>query len=232
MKYSRRGGFRLRPDVFAVMFLMAPAVAFAQDVGARGPLVVERVHSPLVVAPDYKVTDLDGEFGQLAGAYVGRSIEDALFIGGAGYWLVNGSRGDTLAYGGVLAGWSMPLGSRIRLGGRGLVGLGRATLATELDFAGGLAGGPGWGSGGIRPGGTGGVTRFGAGGRRGTQVSTIRVRARDDFFVFEPQADVLTRITGHIGLHWAAGYRLTALTDALGDRVDGETGSVALQLEW
>ena len=55
---------------------------------------------------------------------------------------------------------------------------------------------------------------------------------RDDFFVFEPQADLLTRVTDHIGLHWAGGYRLTALADALDDRVNGPIGSVALQVEW
>jgi hypothetical protein len=69
-------------------------------------------------------------------------------------------------------------------------------------------------------------------GRGGTQVSTVRVRARDDFFVFEPQAEVLTRLTDHIGLNWAAGYRLTGLTDALDDRLNGATGNLGLQLQW
>ncbi len=231
MKYRRSCGFRLQPGVFALALLLVPAAGFAQNVPAQGPLVVERVHSPVVVAPDYKVTDLDGEFGQLAGAYVGRAIDGALFIGGAGYWLVNGSGGDELAYGGVLAGWSMPAGGRIRFGARGLVGFGRATLGTDFDIVRGFDGGRGGGIGGNRPGDIRGVTRFGTSGR-GAQVSTIRVRAQDDFFVFEPQADALTRITDNIGLHWAAGYRLTALTDALDDRVNGATGSVALQLEW
>ncbi|MBI3050504.1 MAG: hypothetical protein HYY76_19590 [Acidobacteria bacterium] len=53
---------------------------------------VERVHTPFVIAPDYKVTDFDDSLGQLAGAYVGRIIDDVLFTGGAGYWLVNGVR--------------------------------------------------------------------------------------------------------------------------------------------
>ncbi len=203
-------------------------MAFAQNAPAQGPLVIERVHNPFVVAPDYKVTDLDGELGQLAGVYAGRSLDGTLFIGGAGYWLVNGSGGDELAYGGVLTGWSMPAGRRIRFGARGLVGFGRATLGTDLDITRGLNDPRGFGG---RGDGRGDI-RFGTTGRGGTQVSSIRVRARDDFFVFEPQADVLTRITDHIGLNWAAGYRLTALTDALDDRINGPTGSVAVQLEW
>ena len=140
----------------AILFLLCPGVALAQTSPAQGPLVIERVHNPFVVAPDYKVTDLDGEFGQLAGVYAGRSIEDTLFIGGAGYWLVNGSGGDKLAYGGLLAGWSMPVGSRIRFGARSLVGLGRATLGTDFDELRRLDGQRGLNDG--------RVTRFGAGG--------------------------------------------------------------------
>jgi hypothetical protein len=239
MKHIRPGGLRLPVRALALGLLLVPATAFAQNAPAQGPLVIERVHNPFVVAPDYKVTDFNGELGQLAGVYAGRSVEDALFIGGAGYWLVNGSRGDELAYGGVMAGWSMPAGSRIRFGVRSLVGVGRATLATDVDVTRGLVGrGRGFddgrgGGGGIRPGDIRGTTRFGRTDQGGAQASTIRVRARDDFFVFEPQADLLTRISSHFALNWAAGYRLTALTDVLDDgRLDGATGSVALQLQW
>jgi hypothetical protein len=215
--------------------LLVPSIAFAQNAQTpttQGPLVLERVHNPFVVAPDYKVTDLDGEFGQLAGGYVGRSIDDALFVGGGGYWLVNGSRGDDLAYGGAIVGWSMPAGSRIRFGARGLVGGGRATLGTDVDVRRtvGVRGD-------VRGFDPRGGARFGAGSRgagidTATTTSTVRVRAHDDFFVFEPQADVLTRLTDHIGLNWTAGYRLTAATDVLDDRINGVTGSVALQLQW
>ena len=221
----------------AILFLLVPGVALAQTTPAQGPLVVERVHNPFVVAPDYKLTDLDGEFGQLAGFYVGKSIEETVFIGGAGYWLVNGSGGDELWYGGLLAGWSRPVGNRIRFGARGLVGIGGATLGSDvdirrLDAQRGFADGRGFAGDGRGFGDNRNVTRFGTGGRGGAQPTNLRVRARDDFFVFEPQANVLTRINDHIGLQWAGGYRLTALTDFLDDRVNGPIGSVALQLEW
>ena len=224
MKGIRIRSLRLRPEALVLLFLLLPGVALAQTAPAPGPLVVERVHNPFVVAPDYKVTDLDGAFGQLAGFYVGKSLEDTVFIGGAGYWLVNGSGGDELWYGGLLAGWSMPLGNRIRFGARSLVGIGGATLGSSVDVR-RLDGPRGFGD-------NRNVTRFGAGGRGGAQPSAIRVRAQDDFFVFEPQGSVLTRLTDHIGLQWAGGYRLTALTDFLDDRVNGPVGSVALQLEW
>ena len=62
--------------------------------------------------------------------------------------------------------------------------------------------------------------------------STFWVRARDDFFVFEPQADLLTRVTDYVSVNWGAGYRLTALTDVLDDRLNSATSSVALRFEW
>ena len=180
------------------------------------------------MATDYKVTDLDGEVGQLAGGYIGRAIENVLFVGGAGYWLVGGSRGDELAYGGLLVGWSAPLGSRIRFGVRGLVGGGRATLATDIDISRGIGRFNNHGNDPRIPGF--GTDNRGRGAR--TPPSNVRVRRRDEFFVFEPQADLITRVTEHVSVNWAAGYRLTALTDVLDDRLNGATGSVALQFEW
>jgi hypothetical protein len=204
-------------------FAALPAPALAQGTpapGQQGPLVVERVHNPFVVAPDYKVTDLNDDLGQLAGAYVGTSIEETLFFGAGAYWLVNGSRGDELAYGGGIVGWSFPVAGRIRLGTRGLVGFGSATLGTDVTVT----------RGGVR-----GIDARGirGGDLRGTPATaTVRVRARDDFFVFEPQVDALARVASFLGVRWAAGYRLAGLTDALEDRLNGATGSVALQFQW
>ena len=204
---------RLTAAGVALLFLLLPSTGQAQTPAtSQGPLIVEVVHDPFVVATDYKVTDFDGKVGQLAGGYIGRAMDETLFIGAAGYWLVNGSDGDELAYGGLLTGWSVPLGTRIRFGARGLIGGGRATLGTDVDF--------------LR-----GSGRFNRRGRAAS-LQNFRGLARDDFFVFEPQADLLTRVTNHVSLNWAAGYRLTAFADVLDNRLNGATGSVALQVEW
>ena len=226
---------RLQAAAVALLFLLIPAAGYAQTATSapgQGPLIVEFAHNPFVVATDYKLTDLDGELGQLAGGYIGRLIEDVLFVGGAGYWLVNGSGGDELAYGGLLVGWSTPFGSRIRFGARGLVGAGRATLGTDAPLLlVDIRRGGGFNNRGNDP----RITRFGTNTRGSgarTPLSSVRVHRRDEFFVFEPQASLLTRVTEHVSVNWAAGYRLTALTEALDDRLNGATGSVALQFEW
>lgn len=196
-----------------VMALLAlPAASFAQGPTRTGPgpLVIERLENRFVIAPDFKVTEIDGDTGQLAGGYAGWLAEDTLLVGGAAYWLANGPDDAELAYGGLLIGWTTPAEHRIQFGARGLVGVGRATLGTE-------------------------VTRFARFGSRRSApappaTTTVRVRGRDDFFVFEPQLTLVTKLTDHFAVTWGAGYRLTGYTDFLDDRLRGLTGSVALQL--
>ena len=147
--HQKRPEFRREPTLIAstqairrvslsLFVLLIPSAVLAQTPPtpptAQAPLVLERIFSPWVAAPDYKIADVDGDTGQLAGAYVGRLLDNTLFIGGGFYWLVNGDHGEEMRYGGLLLGWSMPAGSMIRFGGRGLVGFGTATLGTDLAF--------------------------------------------------------------------------------------------------
>ena len=218
--------------VASLLLLLVPVAATAQTSASeqqtpaaaptpqQGPLVLERIQNPFVVAPDYRFTDLDGNTGQLAGAYAGRLFDNTLFIGGGYYWLVNGGHEEEMRYGGFILGWSMPAGKAIRFGARGLVGLGTAELATGTDFRvpdprvqdprmgdrlHGVAGIPG---------------------------QTVRFLAHDDFFVFEPQANATINIIQHVGVEVGAGYRITGSTEALQDRLNGISGSLALQLTW
>jgi hypothetical protein len=203
-----------------IAVLVLPVAGFAQTTPTsptpptQGPLVLERIHTNFVVAPDYKITELDGEVAHLAGAYAGWLTEDTLLVGGAAYSVANRTDDFKLTYGGLVAGWTLFPDRRIQFGARGLVGLGRATLGTDVAFA-----------------------RFGRGGRD-TRVSTrpqpvpetVRFRIEDDFFVFEPQLAVVTRLTNHIAINVGAGYRLTAYAERLDDRVNGASGSIGVQL--
>ena len=85
----------MRRLLFAVVFapvLLASVPSLAQGQQTPAPLVVERVPTALLVAPDYKITDVDGEIGQLAGLYRGRVVDDALLVGGALYWPIDRTR--------------------------------------------------------------------------------------------------------------------------------------------
>src|ERR1700675_1243032 len=88
--------------------VLSSTAAYAQTTAAspaapaNGPLVLERIHDGWVLAPDFKVTDVDNRTGELAGGYGGRLIDGTIIIGGAGYWLANGGRDLKMGYGGLV----------------------------------------------------------------------------------------------------------------------------------
>lgn len=185
----------------------------------HGPLILERVESRFVVAPDYKITELDGDVAHLAGGYAGLLTDDTVFVGGALYSATNRSDDFKLTYGGLALGWNVFPAGRVQFGARGLVGLGRATLGSDVNVL-------RFDDRNVRFG-----SRSDRTDRLGTAVpATVRVLARDDFFVFEPQLTAVAKLTDHIGLQVGAGYRVTAYADRLRDRVNGPAGSIALQL--
>jgi hypothetical protein len=201
-----------------LVLLVSSAAAYAQTPAApaQGPLTLEPIHSPLVVAGDYKITDLDGRAAHMAGVRAGRLVDDMFFVGGAAYWLPDGPNRSELTYGGAVIGWSSNPQRRISFGGSGLVGAGTAQILADFTVL---------QRGRIDPRHIGRPVLITA--SDGTRAITARVR--DDFFVFEPQANLNTRVTRHFSVDWSAGYRVTAAARSLENRIDGVTGSLALR---
>jgi hypothetical protein len=195
--------------------MLVPIAAAAQDPAPpASALVLERIHNDFIVAPDFKITDVDGRTGNLAGFTAGMLQGDTFFIGGAGYWLTNGSDDEfEMMYGGLMLGWNMRPERRLQFGARGLLGGGTATLATNFDvFTGG------------------GRDRGRLDTRAAATRRTVRVGAREDFFVAEPQVTVGARLSNHFDLNFAAGYRFAGMVDQLDDRLNGPTGTISVQL--
>src|SRR4051812_20061134 len=72
----------------------------------QGPMTVERIHSGFAAMPDVKITDFNGKASGLIGGSAGFVAEEALFIGGGGYWMATDrSRTRALAYGGLVMQW-------------------------------------------------------------------------------------------------------------------------------
>lgn len=191
----------------AVLLAGCASVAEAQTPGgpSSGPLVLEPIESRFVVAPEYKFTDVDGRTGHMAGVTAGVLTDRSLYLGGAVYFLTNGSHDFGLTYGGLLSGWTTPLGSHLRVGGRGLLGFGTATLGdtvTTLD------------------------PRFRFAPR---QVNFI---VHDDFLVAEPQAQAHVSFADHVGIDITGGYRFTGFEQLQRDGAEGATGSVGVQIGW
>ena len=205
----------------AVIACLVPLSAAAQPAGqtprTQGPMTVEPIHSGFLVAPDVKVTEVDRKTSELVGGYAGWLTDERFFIGGGGYWLANGNRNDReMAYGGLVVHWLVWNTGRVGLGAKGLFGGGEATLSDTVTI-------------------TPRVPEFRGPDGRGTTAAPAlvqQVRIRDGFLLAEPEAQLSLKLMKQLRLAIGAGYRFTG-TDRRsfgGNRLDGATGSLALQI--
>jgi len=184
-------------------------------------MIVERVQSGFLVAPEVKVTDFDHRTSELVGAYGGWLSQEMFFIGGGGYWLANGSSDRELGYGGLVIGILPRTEGAIGFGAKFLVGGGRATTVrsvTTIEYPDPriLAAMPFDG--------------------RDTRLLipptpvTRNVRYRSDVFIGEPEANLVVNFSKRFHLTAGIGYRFTGRDHGVRNDFDGVTGSVGLQI--
>jgi hypothetical protein len=219
--------FRKRILAACAATALTPIVASAQS-GTNpppDPMTVERVQSGFLAAPDFKVTDVDKKTSGLVGGYAGWLADESFFVGGAGYWLANGSSDRQMAYGGVMLQWLAQTSDRLGVGVKGLFGGGQATLvSTVTTYV--PAPVPVLDPRNLQPG------RIDPNLIRPPVPTTANVRFGEDFVVAEPEVDLLFRISRQVRLTAGAGYRFVG-ADRHGiddSRLRGATGSVALQI--
>lgn len=200
--------------VAALVVLAAPIPAQTQTAPPRDDgLTVETMESGFVLTPEFRFTEVDGEFGGLAGVRAGGLIDDRLFIGGGVSWLTNGSADRKMAYGGLVVEWSLSRSRRVGLSVGALVGGGRSTLGVEVvGYPRGRSFRRRW-----PPEGPG-------------EPQTFLVAAREGFFIAEPQASASLLLTRWLRLGAGVGYRLIAGADGLEGRLRGVSGTVSVQI--
>ena len=217
---------RVPTCVAALVLTLWSSTATAQPAAApppsTGPLIVERVRSGWLIAPDVKITEIADDTATLAGAYGGWITDNTFLIGGGGYWLTDGSDDREVAYGGLVLEWLARTDRRLGFGVRGLVGAGSATLGASFTDVGSL------------PRGFSRASRDSGRERNDQRVSdgsvrTVRLALRDDFFVAEPQVNLFLNLTDRLRLSVGAGYRLIGADDWAADRLAGATGSFSVQ---
>jgi hypothetical protein len=193
--------------LFLAIVFVPLRVAAQTTPSTPGPMIFEPVRSGWLVAPDAKITEVDGRTSELVGGYAGRITDDTFFIGGGGYWMANQSRDREMAYGGLVVQWLARTNARLALSVKGLVGGGAATLSgvtllREVDDR---------------------------DDRRG-RITTVTGRRNQAFFVAEPEGDVLVRLTRHMRLTVGAGYRLTSSERGGDSRLQGAVGTLGVQI--
>jgi hypothetical protein len=186
----------------------------------HGSMTVERVRDGFAIAPDFKITTFNNTTGYLAGAYGGWVIDNTLLIGAGGYGLTNGSGRSGMGYGGAVIGWMAHTDQAIGFGARALVGFGQATYPGTLTY----------------------VPRppfpipFDVDSQRSPiattvpPVSLVQATFHEHFFVTEPQADLLIRISPILRLDAGVGYRLIGADRGVNSQLHGATGSLSLQI--
>lgn len=204
------------PAALASM-LMAAAPAAAQPADqaqpqTSGPMTVRPIGTDWVIAPEAKFTRFDGTTNTLAGVSGGAVIDDALFVGAAGYWLPNAGRFHKLGYGGLVVEWREGINEFVSYSLRGLLGYGTATVSDYvLERSGPVFDATGHP---INP---------------PPQLVPVSFGFRRDFTVAEPEANLFLNFSPHVRLRVGAGYRATGDNGGLGDRISGATGTVGLE---
>lgn len=200
-----------------VIVLITPFAAAAQ-----GPMIVERVQSGFVAAPDVKVTELDNRALELVGGNLGWVVDQTVFVGGGGYWLANGGSGDReMGYGGFVVQWLGGSNGPLGWGLKALIGGGTATLPDTITETIPIFPPVPLGNGRFSPSPLPGPTY---------RTVTEQVRIRDDFFVAEPEADLRIRLASHLRLTAGIGYRAATADRRDDSRLRGAVGSLGIQL--
>lgn len=209
---------RLQNIVFGSVLLAATSASAQPAAPPAGPLVVEKIQSGWIISPDARAADFDGEMGALAGGYLGHMTDRTWVIGAGGYFLTNRDEDFKMAYGGPVFEWLIRTDRKIGFGVRTLVGAGTATLprlASDFIDPRRLQ-----------------ATRSSRNQRSGFQLTNpeATVAVRDDFFVAEPQVNVMWNVSAGQRLVFGLGYRAVGSAALLGDQLNGVSGSVSFQI--
>jgi hypothetical protein len=190
----------------------AAAQQAASSQSGSGPMRVERVENGFVLAPDFKYTEVDKSSARLAGVSGGWVYDHTLLFGAAGYWQTNQTDAPRLSYGGAVVKWLVQNTEPVGFSLGALVGGGEAWLPTTASFA--------------------SFNQDGHGPDNMPHVMMTRsgtLLLREQFFVFEPEADVSLKLARQVRLAVGVGYRVVGGAFSSNSRLQGASGTVSLQ---
>jgi hypothetical protein len=216
--------------LLAVLPLSAAAQTAADETQppttSQGPMIVERLHSGVVFAPEAKATEFDKKLSGLVGGSIGWVAEETFFIGGGGFWMPEGRHADReLAYGGLVLQWFGHTSDRFGWSAKALLGGGEATLPVTVTEI-------------VRPPLPRPLDRNGPlQPLPQPQTITTTIRDRAGFLAAEPEVNARIAFTRSVRLVLGAGYRFAG-TDwrRYGidrddrRRISGATGTVSVQI--
>jgi hypothetical protein len=217
------------PLVAILVGIGSSSLGLAVNAQDTETLIQGDIDNGFVLAPDFKFTEIDGSFANLAGAYGGWLINNKLLLGGGGYTLTNRSDDFKMTYGGFVLEYFFQPTRLVNFSVKGLVGGGKATLPgpfkdwpmpLNLDEE---------------------FNRlFGSRNQRGkgpadpTIFPPFPIPDFDDieesFFIAEPEANVVLNVTDMIRIGFGGGYRLIGGAGRINKRLDGWTANANMKL--
>jgi len=193
---------------------------------SRGPMIIEQVHNGFLIVPEVKATLFDKKVQGMIGGSAGWVFDDALFVGGGGYWMAQRRGSDhQLAYGGAVVQWFGHNGSTFGWSAKALLGGGEATLpetVTQIILTPVPTPRPSPTTPPIPP--------------LPPRTVTTTVRVRQEFVVAEPELNARFSLSKHVRLTVGAGYRFTGTDRFRGrgldsnTRLNGATGTFGVQI--
>ena len=184
----------------------APPPPARRPPAPRPPAGIARVTTSedgFVIAPDFRVTEINHQTAGLIGAYGGYVFAGQVLIGGGAYWQANSTDGAHLAYGGPVVEWRMFTDRTIGFNLHGLMGAG--WRFSDFGYFQDV--------------------RFGHHGPPVDVRYGMPYGLHDEvFFVAEPEAQIVVRFGTSVRLQGGVGYRATSANG-----LSGPSGSISLQ---
>ena len=226
-----------RKSIFSIISIWGLTFLFVSPVLGQTTQTLTQggIDSNFLIAPDFKFTEIDGEFAGLAGLYGGWLINQKFLIGGAAYFQTNGGRESDMKYGGAVIEYFFNPSRVANISVRGLVGGGTATLNAipGLPLRGGFPGRGDFRFGNFDLGNfdlDGLVRRLG--GRFGDIDLSSLLEVEETFLVMEPEVNVTLNVTEKFRLGFGGGYRFIGAAGRFEDRLDGFSANVAAQFRF
>lgn len=209
------------------MFLVVTAPLFGPDTASAQPtqtLVQNQLESNVLVAPDFKLTDLGGDLTGMAGVYGGWLINQQLLIGGGGYFQTNEGDVSGMKYGGAVLEYFVNPSRMVNFSVRGLVGGGTATINRFGSIRFPLP--------------LGNIDRRFRGRPLGLDLPlgefdlSAFQEVDETFFVAEPEANVTLNVTEKFRIGFGAGYRFIGAANGFENRLAGFTANLSAQFRF
>jgi len=169
-----------------------------------GPMTIVPVHDAFVFTPEVRFGTINHRSATLVGGTAGLLMDNRVLIGAGGYWLANNHPGFDMGYVGAVIGWYLKGDGPVDLSLTGLVGGGWSTMTYSA------------------------YPPTPVGGHSGYGYGPSYWYVGSDFFIAEPAANIVFRVSRSVWVNAGVSYRLISGSYGSDSELRGVTGNVSV----